>query len=52
MRVDVSASGEKTTDDDRVARHDTPQYQSDADAAAAASSHAGRDCMVCAGVDY
>ncbi|HCB34357.1 MAG TPA: hypothetical protein DEP69_04155 [Acidimicrobiaceae bacterium] len=39
-------------EDDRTERHETPQYQSDADAAAAAASHDGEDCLVCAGVDY
>lgn len=52
MRVDVSPSGEKSTVDDRVERLDTPQYQSPADADAAAATHAGATCEVCAGIDY
>ena len=52
MRVQTSSTGEKSTEDDRVARHDTPQYQTDDDAAAAAASHDGEDCLVCAGIDY
>ncbi len=39
-------------DDDRVARHPTPQYQTDEDAAAARDSHDGEECLVCAGIDY
>jgi len=38
--------------DDRVERFPTPQYQSEADAAAAAASHASSDCAVCVGIDY
>lgn len=38
--------------DDRVERRPSPQYQSAADAAAAAISHGGQDCAVCAGIDY
>jgi hypothetical protein len=38
--------------DDRVERHATPQFQTDEDAAAAHALHAGRDCLVCAGIDY
>ena len=52
MRVEVSESGEKSTVDDRGTRHDTPQYQLESDAEAAAASHLGRDCTVCAGLDY
>ncbi|MEM7286696.1 MAG: hypothetical protein AAF480_10130 [Actinomycetota bacterium] len=52
MQVRTSSSGETSTEDDRVARHDTPQYQTDDDAAAAATSHDGEDCLVCAGIDY
>lgn len=52
MRVRASASGETSTEDDRVARHDSPQYQTVADAAAAAATHDGEDCLVCAGIDY
>lgn len=39
-------------DDDRVERFPTPQYQSAADAAAAAARHGTSDCTVCAGIDY
>ena len=42
----------RTTNDDRVGRSPTPQYQTEADAAAAADGHAGTDCVVCAGIDY
>ncbi len=52
MRVSTSSSGEKSTKDDRVSRHDTPQYQSDQDATAAAAAHDGETCLVCAGIDY
>lgn len=52
MRVDVSSSGEKTTEDDRVTRHDTPQYQTEADAEAAAATHRDQPCLVCRGIDY
>ena len=52
MQVRTSTSGETSTEDDRVARHDTTQYQSDADAEAAAASHRGETCLVCAGIDY
>ena len=38
--------------DDRVERFAEPQYQTVEDAEAAAASHAGRDCVVCAGVDF
>jgi hypothetical protein len=38
--------------DDRVERFPEPQYQTDDDAEAAASTHAGRECLVCAGVDF
>lgn len=52
MRVTTSPSGEKSTVDDRVARHDTPQYQTEDDADAAAATHRDADCLVCAGIDY
>ncbi len=52
MRVQTSSSGETSTEDDRVARHDTPQYQAEADADAAAATHEGETCEVCAGIDY
>ncbi len=38
--------------DDRVERFDTPQFQTEADAAAAADSHGGETCAVCAGIDF
>ena len=37
--------------DDRVERFPDPQYQLESDAEAAATSHAGLDCVVCPGVD-
>jgi len=45
--------GETSVDklDDRAPRRTTPQYQSPADAQAAAASHSG-GCLVCEGVDY
>lgn len=52
MRVTTSSSGETSTKDDRIARHDTPQYQSEADATAAEATHDGQTCLVCAGIDY
>lgn len=44
--------GEKKVIDDRVQRFDTPQYQLDTDADAAAAAHAAEQCVVCAGIDY
>jgi hypothetical protein len=38
--------------DDRVARHSTPQFQTDADEQAALAEHDGEECLVCAGIDY
>ena len=38
--------------DDRVARHPTPQFQTDADEEAALTEHDGQECLVCAGIDY
>ena len=38
--------------DDRVARHETPQFQSADDAAHAERLHDGEECLVCAGIDY
>jgi len=52
MRVEVDSSGSTSTNDDRIQRVDTPQYQSDADASAAARSHQSEDCLVCQGIDY
>ena len=46
------APAKDTYDDDRTARHPTPQYQTEEDAAAARASHDGEDCLVCAGIDY
>ncbi|WP_428120958.1 hypothetical protein [Candidatus Poriferisodalis sp.] len=51
--TDDKASAESLAyDDDRVARHPTPQYQTDEDAAAARASHDGEECLVCAGIDF
>lgn len=52
MRVDTDASGATSTIDERVDRHDTPQYQLAADAAAADVAHDGAACAVCAGIDF
>ena len=38
--------------DDRIERHPTPQYQTDADATAARLSHGDQDCLICAGIDF
>ncbi|MCY4518999.1 MAG: hypothetical protein OXB99_17345 [Acidimicrobiaceae bacterium] len=46
------AAGKDTYEDDRVARHPTPQYQTEEDAAAARASHDGEECLVCAGIDF
>ena len=47
---DQGGTGEM--EDDRVERHPDPQYQSQADEAAAAQTHQGQACLVCAGIDY
>ena len=47
-----TAAGKDTYEDDRVARHPTPQYQTEEDAAAARASHDGEECLVCAGIDF
>lgn len=52
MRSKTSSKGGVETEDDRVARLPTPQYQLESDAEAAAASHDGQTCLVCAGVDY
>jgi hypothetical protein len=52
MQVTVDPSGAASTNDDRIKRWDTPQYQHEADAAAAADSHHGQNCVVCEGIDY
>ena len=39
-------------EDERTERLADPQYQSDADRAAAESAHEGEGCVVCAGIDY
>ena len=51
--VETEDSSEQSSEyeDDRVARHDTPQYQTEADEAAAEHSHDGEECLVCAGID-
>ena len=38
--------------DDRVERFPDPQYQLVTDAEAASATHAGLECVVCAGVDF
>ena len=48
----VDESGDVRMRDDRSPRVDTPQYQLDTDADAAAASHAGEECLVCAGIDF
>ena len=50
--ADAGAPTAARVGDDRVERFPTPQYQSPADASAAAAAHAGVDCAVCAGIDY
>jgi hypothetical protein len=45
-------TSEAKYDDDRIARVDTPQYQSQADDAAAQDTHDGEACLVCAGIDF
>ncbi len=47
-----TGSGEKKMVDDRSPRVETPQYQLDTDADAAAASHEELDCLVCAGIDF
>jgi len=49
--VDES-TGESRMVDDRVERHETPQYQTKADEAAAVISHGDQECLVCAGIDF
>ena len=39
-------------EDDRVERHETPQYQNENDHDAAALAHDSEECLVCAGIDY
>ena len=51
-RQSSGGTGVQAAADDRVGRHPTPQYQDAADAFAAAASHRGADCAVCAGIDY
>lgn len=51
-RAAGSASAGGGYADVRVARHDTPQYQSDHDAEAARAEHDGQECLVCDGIDY
>jgi hypothetical protein len=52
VQSDESSEQSGEYDDDRVARHDTPQYQSEEDHAAAEHSHDSEECLVCAGIDY
>ena len=51
-RPSSEGAGAAAATDDRVGRHSTPQYQATGDAHAAAASHRGTDCVVCAGIDY
>ncbi len=39
-------------DDDRSERFGDPQFQCELDRTAAEATHAGQDCLVCAGIDY
>ena len=50
-KPESSASSAGGYADDRVARHETPQYQSTDDAETAAHLHEGEDCLVCVGID-
>ena len=52
MRTVSSDAGDRQRADDRVERHATPQFQTDDDAVEADALHHGRDCLVCAGIDY
>ncbi len=45
-------TGEVRHLDDRTERVATPSFQTDQDATAAAEAHEGRQCEVCAGIDY
>ena len=47
-----SSAASETAADERIARSPTPQYQTAIDATAAATHHAGQECLVCAGIDY
>jgi len=49
---DSGEAGSATYEDDRVARHDTPQYQTLQDESAAHATHADQECLVCAGIDF
>ena len=40
------------TSDDRIQRFPEPQYQTDADAAAATALHRDEQCLVCTGIDF
>ena len=52
--VEATESGGESSEyeDDRTARHETPQYQTEDDHAAAALTHDSEECLVCAGIDY
>ncbi len=52
MPVRSTPAGEVSATDDRNRRYDTPQYQDQPDAEAAAASHHGQACLVCRGIDY
>lgn len=45
-------TGEVRHVDDRTERVATPRFQTARDARAATETHAGRQCAVCAGIDY
>ena len=51
MRPSGPGRGEDWVDD-RVERHADPQYQEAADEREAAVTHSGRECLVCAGIDF
>jgi len=50
--VREKSDGTAETTDNRVERWDTPQYELDTDADAAAARHEGEDCLVCIGIDF
>lgn len=50
--VTQRSDGSAETNDNRVERWDTPQYELDTDADVAAARHDGEDCLVCIGIDF
>lgn len=52
MAVETASDGAASSNDSRVERYDTPQYQTAEDAKLAAARHVGSTCLVCAGLDY